>query len=67
MGSWLTNKVVECLVGSLPRRSLDTKESGDSEGNWEPEHPAVSSTLDNWAHEWEAQSPSDHSVSNKLS
>lgn len=67
MRSWLTHKVVERFVLSLPRRGLNSKECGNSKGNWEPEHPAMSSTLDDWAHEWEAHSPSDQSVGYKLS
>ena len=64
---WLTHKVVEGLVWSVPSRGLHTKESADGEGHWESEHPAMSSTLDDWTHEWEAHKPADSGVRNELS
>jgi hypothetical protein len=67
MGCWLTNDVVECLVGSLPGRGLHTKEGGNGQSNWESEEPAMSGTFDNWAHKWEAESPSNQCVSDELS
>lgn len=67
MGSWLTHKVVEGLVWSLPGGSLHSKESGNGQSNWESEHPAMSGTLNNWTHDWEDESPSDHSVCYELS
>ena len=54
MWSRLTHKVVEGLILSLPGGSLDTEESGNGKSNWESEHPAVSGTLNDWAHKWEA-------------
>ena len=67
MWSWLTHEVVESLVWSFPRRSLHTEEGGNGQSNWESEEPAMSGTLDNWAHKWEAECPSDHCVRYKLS
>ena len=67
VGSWLTNKFVVGLIGSLPVRGLHAEESGESESSGETKNKILSLSAKDWAHKRVGEEPPDGRMTNKLS